>query len=310
MQVFHADMLLLLIIVILFLKNFIIKNKEIFIISLMMIIIIAINYKVFIYMMQTIRTSKLWMVPGLIGCFLIFIKIIRIEEKKTRSYQKVFLKSVEKLICDYLLIPFSVYFVFYIFAIVSNKCEIYSFAFLKIYIFFLLIYVLVYRLVLKLDFKFMLFVIMLWLPLITGNINVGVFPKIILNHSTNLAYFNINLTWLSSFILIAYIPQSFKFVWEKLYVRYNLCEYNINKEEKNKYDRKKLTRATGILLMVIAIGLLALGFSIIDVITFLIVIFLSIIITIIYMNKYCLKSDYDRELSENDKQKLNKKILF
>jgi len=72
----------------------------------------------------------------------------------------------------------------------------------------------------------------------------------------------------------------------------------MSKEEQNKYDRKKLTRATGMILIIISIAMLALSFSLISTIIFSIVIFVSVIITIIYTNKYCLKSNSDNEVTD------------
>lgn len=78
-----------------------------------------------------------------------------------------------------------------------------------------------------------------------------------------------------------------------------IAGYNtMSKEQQNKYDRKKLTRATGMLSIITSIATLALGFSLINAIIFLIVVFVSAIITIIYTNKYCLKSDSDNEVTD------------
>jgi len=75
-----------------------------------------------------------------------------------------------------------------------------------------------------------------------------------------------------------------------------IAGYNtMSKEQQNKYDSKKLTRATGVMLIITSIALLALAFSLINAIVFLIIVFVSVIITIIYTNKYCLKPDSDNE---------------
>ncbi|AFM41087.1 hypothetical protein Desaci_2120 [Desulfosporosinus acidiphilus SJ4] len=60
-----------------------------------------------------------------------------------------------------------------------------------------------------------------------------------------------------------------------------IAGYNtMSKEEQNKCDRKKLTRAAGTLLIITSIAMLALGFSQINVVIFLIIVFISVIITI------------------------------
>lgn len=95
-----------------------------------------------------------------------------------------------------------------------------------------------------------------------------------------------------------------------------IAGYNtMSKEEQCKYDRKKLTRATGVMSIIISIALLALGFSLINAIIFLIVIFVSVIITIIYTNNYCLKLNPDNKVSDliTNKGKeslLNKKAMI
>ena len=95
-----------------------------------------------------------------------------------------------------------------------------------------------------------------------------------------------------------------------------IAGYNtMSKEQQNKYDRKKLTRATGMFLIITSIAILALGFSLINAIIFLIVVSVSVIITIIYTNKFCLKSDSDNEVNDLtiDKEKgslLNNKAII
>src|SRR5665647_1139232 len=75
-----------------------------------------------------------------------------------------------------------------------------------------------------------------------------------------------------------------------------IAGYNtMSKEQQNKYDRKKLTRATGMILIIVAIAILALGFSLINTIVFLIIVFASVIMTIIYTNICCLKPILDNE---------------
>ena len=84
-----------------------------------------------------------------------------------------------------------------------------------------------------------------------------------------------------------------------------IAGYNaMSKEEKNIYDRKKLTRAAGVMLIIVSIAMLALSFSLINAIIFLMVIFVSTIITIIYTNKNCLKPNSDNEVTDLiDKEK-------
>jgi len=75
-----------------------------------------------------------------------------------------------------------------------------------------------------------------------------------------------------------------------------IAGYNtMSKEQQNKYDSKKLTRATGTMSIITSFALLALAFSLLNAIVFLIIVFISVTITIIYTNKYCLKADYDNE---------------
>jgi len=80
-----------------------------------------------------------------------------------------------------------------------------------------------------------------------------------------------------------------------------IAGYNtMSKQQQNKYDRKKLTSATGMILLIVSIAILALGFSLINTIVFIIIVFASVIITIIYMNKCCLKP-----VSENEETHSN-----
>jgi hypothetical protein len=79
-----------------------------------------------------------------------------------------------------------------------------------------------------------------------------------------------------------------------------IAGYNtMSKEQQNKYDSKKLTRATGIMLIITSIALLTLAFALINAIAFLIIVFVSVIILIIYTNKYCLKPDSNKEKNDS-----------
>ena len=95
-----------------------------------------------------------------------------------------------------------------------------------------------------------------------------------------------------------------------------IAGYNtMSKEQQNKYDRKKLTRATGMMLIIASIAILALGFSLINTIVFLIIVFASVIMTIIYTNNCCLKPVLDNEETDStiDKGKgsfLNNKTMI
>lgn len=95
-----------------------------------------------------------------------------------------------------------------------------------------------------------------------------------------------------------------------------IAGYNtMSKEQQNKYDRKKLTRATGIMLIIASVTILALSFTLINTIVFLIIVFVAVIMTIIYTNKYCLKPVLDNEETDLtiDKGKgslLNKKNMI
>ena len=95
-----------------------------------------------------------------------------------------------------------------------------------------------------------------------------------------------------------------------------IAGYNtMSKEQQNKYDRKKLTRATAMILIIASIAILALGFSLINTIVFLIIVFTSVIMTIIYTNNCCLKPVLDNEETDStfDKGKgslLNNKTMI
>ncbi|HZK53044.1 MAG TPA: DUF3784 domain-containing protein [Desulfosporosinus sp.] len=79
-----------------------------------------------------------------------------------------------------------------------------------------------------------------------------------------------------------------------------IAGYNtMSKRQQNKYDTKKLTRATGIILIIISIAMLALGASLINTTVFLIIVFASAIINVIYTNKYCLKPVLDDEETDS-----------
>ncbi|MHB8127318.1 MAG: DUF3784 domain-containing protein [Desulfitobacteriaceae bacterium] len=95
-----------------------------------------------------------------------------------------------------------------------------------------------------------------------------------------------------------------------------IAGYNtMSKEQQNKYDKKKLTMATGIMLLITSIAMLALVFSLINTIIFLIIVFVSVIMIIIYTNKYCLKPVIDNEEADSiiktgKSSLLNKKTII
>lgn len=101
-------------------------------------------------------------------------------------------------------------------------------------------------------------------------------------------------------MIITYIVAGLMFVLSIILLSgrgsWLIAGYNtMSKEKQNKYDSKKLTRATGIMTIIISLALLALAFSLLNAIVFLIIVFVSVIIIIIYTNKYCLKPDSDNE---------------
>ncbi|HEY8909392.1 MAG TPA: DUF3784 domain-containing protein [Desulfosporosinus sp.] len=96
-----------------------------------------------------------------------------------------------------------------------------------------------------------------------------------------------------------------------------IAGYNtMSKEQQNKYDKKKLTMATGMMLLIISIAMLALVFSLINTIIFLIIVFISVIMIIIYTNKFCLKPIIDNEeeadsiINTGKSSLLNKKTII
>lgn len=104
-------------------------------------------------------------------------------------------------------------------------------------------------------------------------------------------------------MIITYIVAGLMFVLSLILLSgrgsWLIAGYNtMSKEQQNKYDSKKLSRATGIMSIITSIALLALAFSLINATVFLIIIFISVTVTIIYTNKFCLKPDSDIE--END----------
>lgn len=101
-------------------------------------------------------------------------------------------------------------------------------------------------------------------------------------------------------MIITYIVAGLMFVLSIILLSgrgsWLIAGYNtMSKEQQNKYDSKKLTRATGIMSIITSLALLALAFSFLNAIVFLIILFISVTITIIYTNKYCLKPDSDNE---------------
>lgn len=71
-----------------------------------------------------------------------------------------------------------------------------------------------------------------------------------------------------------------------------IAGYNtMSKEQQNRYDKKKLTRATGTMLLVIALSVLGLAVNFMNIIIFLVIVFSSVIVLIIYTNKYCFVAD-------------------
>jgi len=104
-------------------------------------------------------------------------------------------------------------------------------------------------------------------------------------------------------MIVAYLLAGLMFVLSIILLSgrgsWLIAGYNtMSKEQQNKYDRKKLTRATGMMLIITSIALLALAFSLINAIVFLIIVFVSVIMTIIYTNKYGLKPDSDDEKTD------------
>lgn len=80
-----------------------------------------------------------------------------------------------------------------------------------------------------------------------------------------------------------------------------IAGYNTSsKEQQEKYDKKKLSRSAGVMLLIVTIATVFLTFLHINFIIYAIIIFISVIITIIFMNKYCQKP-----VSEDDKPNTN-----
>jgi len=241
MQVLRANILFLLIIAFLVI---IFKSKELksvipnigrnidrnkYINCLIFLVIITIFltivYRLITYTYQMIVLLKIWMVPILIGFLLISIKIIRLEIKKPDwSFERLFKRLFKKTVIDYIILPVSIYIVFFTFIILVNYFTrdfylyLYWITYFIVYFVFALMIRFLYMIIWKKSFQFVLFIIMLWLPLFTGSINFGITNRVILNHSADNAYFSKNLYWLSSLIIIAYLPKSLKFIYDKLIV--------------------------------------------------------------------------------------------
>ena len=80
-----------------------------------------------------------------------------------------------------------------------------------------------------------------------------------------------------------------------------IAGYNTSsKGQQEKYDKKKLSRSAGVMLLIVTIATVFLTFLHINFIIYSIIIFISAIITIIYMNKYCQKP-----ISEDEKPNAN-----
>lgn len=80
-----------------------------------------------------------------------------------------------------------------------------------------------------------------------------------------------------------------------------IAGYNTSrKEQQEKYDKKKLSRSAGVMLLIVTVATLSLTLLHINFIIYAIIIFISVIITIIFMNKYCQKP-----ISEDEKPNTN-----
>lgn len=80
-----------------------------------------------------------------------------------------------------------------------------------------------------------------------------------------------------------------------------IAGYNTSsKDQQEKYDKKKLSRSAVVMLLIVTIATVFLTFLHINFIIYAIIIFISVIITIIFMNKYCQKP-----VSEDDKPNTN-----
>ncbi|RJE48912.1 MULTISPECIES: DUF3784 domain-containing protein [unclassified Dehalobacter] len=101
-------------------------------------------------------------------------------------------------------------------------------------------------------------------------------------------------------MIVAYILAGLMFVLSIILLSgrgsWLIAGYNtMSKEQQSKYDRKKLTRATGIMLMITSIAIMALAFSLINAIVYIIIVFVSVVMLVIYTNKYCLKPSSDNK---------------
>ncbi|MEI6101333.1 MAG: DUF3784 domain-containing protein [Eubacteriales bacterium] len=88
-----------------------------------------------------------------------------------------------------------------------------------------------------------------------------------------------------------------------------IAGYNTSsKEEKSKYDSKKLSRAAGIMLLIVTFSVILITFLNSQVITVLctVIILVSVLFTIVYMNTKCKKADGAYEKSTNTPNQKNK----
>lgn len=75
-----------------------------------------------------------------------------------------------------------------------------------------------------------------------------------------------------------------------------IAGYNsMSKEQQEKFDKRKLSRVAGVMLLIVTIATLALEFLHIRPFVFSLIIFTSIILTFIYMNRYCRKPVSEKE---------------
>lgn len=90
-----------------------------------------------------------------------------------------------------------------------------------------------------------------------------------------------------------------------------IAGYNTSsKEQQDKYDKEKLSRAAGVMLLIATIATLSLTLLHMNFIIFFVIIIISVIITIIYMNKYCLKPVSEDEKLETGPRQNNSKMMI